>query len=82
VIPFSMNMRWATVSEEFLASRGSRSRSAGIGVKEVRKSARTLPHGSGVIDLGRGPGFPIPAVLVEAGLHALGPVAGFCQRTC
>jgi len=39
---------YEAVSEEFLAGRGSRSRSAGIGVKEVRKWARTLPRGSSV----------------------------------
>jgi SAM-dependent methyltransferase len=41
-------------------------------VKEVREWARTLPHGSSVIDLGCGPGFPITAVLVEEGLHVFG----------
>lgn len=61
------------VSEEFLARRGSSgTRSTGIGVKEVRKWARTLPRGSGVIDLGCGPGFPITVVLVEEGLHVFG----------
>jgi SAM-dependent methyltransferase len=63
---------YESVWEEFLAGRGSRSRSARIGVKEVRKWARTLPHGSSVIDLGCGPGFPITAVLVEEGLHVFG----------
>lgn len=61
------------VSEEFLARRGSSiSRSTGIGVKEVGKWARKLPHGSCVIDLGCGPGFPITAVLVDQGLRAFG----------
>jgi SAM-dependent methyltransferase len=41
-------------------------------VKEVRKWARKLPHGSSVIDLGCGPGFPITAVLVEEGLRVFG----------
>src|SRR4030081_1537456 len=63
---------YEAVSEEFLAGRGSRSRSAGIGVKEVRKWAKTLPRGSSVIDLGCGPGFPITVVLVEEGLQVFG----------
>lgn len=57
-------------AKEFLARRGDPStRSNAIGVKEVRKWARTLPRGSRVIDLGCGPGFPITAVLVEEGLQ-------------
>jgi len=63
---------YEAVSKEFLAGRGNRSRSTGIGVKEVRKWARTLLRGSSVIDLGCGPGFPITAVLVEEGLHVFG----------
>ena len=64
---------YEAVSEEFLARRGSStSRSTGIGVKEVRKWARTLPRGSSVIDLGCGPGFPITLVLVEEGLQVFG----------
>jgi len=64
---------YEAVSQEFLARRGSpRSRSTGIGVKEVRKWARKLTHGSSVIDLGCGPGFPITAVLVEEGLYVFG----------
>ena len=63
---------YEAVSEEFLAGRASRCRSAGIGVKEVRKWARTLPRGSSVIDLGCGSGFPITAVLVDEGLHVFG----------
>lgn len=63
---------YESVSEEFLAGRGGRSRSTGIGVKEVRKWARTLPHSSNVIDLGCGSGFPITAVLVEEGLQVFG----------
>ena len=63
---------YEAVSKEWLAGRGNRSRSTGIGVKEVRKWARTLPRGSSVIDLGCGPGFPITAVLVEEGLHVFG----------
>jgi SAM-dependent methyltransferase len=63
---------YEAVAEEFLARRGNSTRSAGIGVKEVRKWARTLPRGSSVIDLGCGPGFPITAVLVDEGLHVFG----------
>jgi SAM-dependent methyltransferase len=63
---------YEAVSEEFLARRGSGIRSAGIGVKEVREWARTLPRGSSVIDLGCGPGFPITAVLVDEGLQVFG----------
>ena len=61
---------YESVSEEFLARRGnSRTRSTAIGVKEVRKWAKTLRRGSSVIDLGCGPGFPITVVLVEEGLQ-------------
>jgi SAM-dependent methyltransferase len=64
---------YESVSEEFLARRGnSRTRSIAIGVKEVRKWAKTLPRGSSVIDLGCGPGFPITVVLVEEGLQVFG----------
>jgi SAM-dependent methyltransferase len=64
---------YESVSVEFLARRGnSRTRSNAIGVKEVRNWARTLPHGSSVIDLGCGPGFPITVVLVEEGLQVFG----------
>jgi len=63
---------YEAVAEEFLARRGSSIRSTGIGVKEVRKWARTLPRGSSVIDLGCGPGFPITAVPVHEGLHVFG----------
>jgi SAM-dependent methyltransferase len=63
---------YEAVSEEFLARRGSETRSTAIGVKEVRKWARTLPGGSSVIDIGCGPGFPITAVLVDEGLHVFG----------
>lgn len=62
---------YEAVSQEFLAGRG-RSRSAGIGVKEVQKWARALPRGSSIIDLGCGPGFPITSVLVDEGLHVFG----------
>src|ERR1700751_92069 len=64
---------YESVSEEFLARRGnSRTRSIAIGVKEVRKWAKTLPRGGSVIDLDCGPGFPITVVLVEEGLHVFG----------
>jgi SAM-dependent methyltransferase len=64
---------YEAVSEEFLARRGNgRTRSIAIGVKEVRKWAKTLPRRSSVIDLGCGPGFPITVVLVEEGLQVFG----------
>ena len=63
---------YEAVAEKFLAHRGSSSRSIGIGVKEVRKWARKLRHGSSVIDLGCGPGLPITKVLVEEGLDVFG----------
>jgi SAM-dependent methyltransferase len=64
---------YEAVSEEFLARRGNgETRSTAIGVKEVRKWARTLPRSSNVIDLGCGPGFPITVILVEEGLKVFG----------
>jgi SAM-dependent methyltransferase len=64
---------YEAVSEEFLAGRGSSvTRSGGIGVKEVRRWARTLPPYCSVIDVGCGPGFPITAVLVEEELNVFG----------
>jgi SAM-dependent methyltransferase len=64
---------YESVSEEFLARRGnSKTRSIAIGVKEVRKWAKTLPSDSSVIDMGCGPGFPITVVLVEEGLQVFG----------
>jgi SAM-dependent methyltransferase len=64
---------YESISAEWLARRGnSRTRSNAIGVKEVRKWAKTLPRGSSVIDLGCGPGFPITVVLVEEGLQVFG----------
>ena len=64
---------YEAVSEEFLAGRGnSKTRSIAIGVKEVRKWARTLQSGSRVVDLGCGPGFPITVVLIEEGLNVFG----------
>jgi SAM-dependent methyltransferase len=64
---------YEAISKEFLAHRSHpATRSNAIGVKEVRKWARTLPRGSSVIDLGCGPGFPITVVLVEEGLQVFG----------
>jgi len=64
---------YEAVSVEFLARRGNSStRSTAIGVKEVRKWAKTLPRSGSVIDLGCGPGFPITVVLIEEGLHVFG----------
>jgi SAM-dependent methyltransferase len=63
---------YEAVSEIFLAGRGSRNRSAGIGVRQVRNWARTLPRGGSVIDLGCGSGFPITSVLVDEGLDVFG----------
>lgn len=59
------------VAREFLARRGS-GRSTGVGVRQVREWARTMPRGSTVIDLGCGPGFPITEVLVVEGLQVFG----------
>ena len=56
------------VVREFLARRGS-GRSTGVGVNAVREWAQALAHGSAVIDLGCGPGFPITEVLVAEGLN-------------
>jgi SAM-dependent methyltransferase len=68
------------VAAEFLARRGS-GRSTGIGVREVREWARTLPNGAAVIDLGCGPGFPITEVLVAERLDvfALDAAPSFVQ---
>ena len=64
---------YESISAEWLARRGnSQTRSNAIGVKEVRKWARKLRHGSSVIDLGCGPGLPITRVLVEEGLDVFG----------
>ncbi len=64
---------YETVSAEFLTHRGNcRTRSDAIGVNAVRKWAKTLPHGSSVIDLGCGPGVPLTVVLVEEGLQVFG----------
>ena len=62
---------YEAISNDFLPRRGS-ARSIGIGVREVRNWAGTLPRRSSVIDLGCGPGFPITSVLVDEGLHVFG----------
>lgn len=62
---------YEAIAKEFLARRGS-GRSIGIGVREVRSWARTLPPGSTVLDLGCGPGLPIAEALVAEGLHVFG----------
>jgi 2-polyprenyl-3-methyl-5-hydroxy-6-metoxy-1,4-benzoquinol methylase len=70
------------IAAEFLARRGNaRTRSIGIGVKEVRTWARTLPPGAAVLDLGCGPGFPITDVLVTEGLqvHGVDAAASFVE---
>jgi cyclopropane fatty-acyl-phospholipid synthase-like methyltransferase len=63
---------YESISAEWLARRGNKTSSNAIGVKEVRKWAKTLPRGSSVIDLGCGPGFPITVVLIEEGLQVFG----------
>ena len=62
---------YEAVAEQFLVRRG-RAPSVGIGVREVRRWARTLARGSSVIDMGCGPGFPITAILLEEGLDVFG----------
>src|ERR1700749_2080269 len=57
---------YESISAEWPARRGP------IGVKEIRKWAKTLPPGSSVLDLGCGPGLPLTAVLVEEGLQVFG----------
>jgi SAM-dependent methyltransferase len=59
------------IAAEFLARRG-KGRGTGIGVREVRQWARTLPRGATVIDLGCGPGVPITEILVAEGLNTFG----------
>jgi SAM-dependent methyltransferase len=60
---------YEAIAPEFLARRGNpRTRSIGIGVKQVRDWARTLPRPAAALDLGCGPGFPITDVLVSEGL--------------
>jgi SAM-dependent methyltransferase len=59
------------IAAAFLARRGS-GRATGVGVREVREWARTLPCGAAVIDLGCGPGLPITEVVVAEGLNTFG----------
>jgi SAM-dependent methyltransferase len=64
---------YESIAAEWLALRGnSKTRSYTIGVKEVRKWAKTLPSDSSVIDVGCGPGIPLTAVLVEEKLQVFG----------
>ena len=64
---------YESIAQQFLTYRGDeKSRADAIGVKEVRKWARTLPPGCSVIDIGCGPGFPLTVVLVEEGLDVFG----------
>ena len=50
--------------------RSDRSRS--IGVKETLAAVASLPHGSRILDLGCGNGWPITDALVTAGYHVVG----------
>jgi SAM-dependent methyltransferase len=59
------------IAAEFLAGRGSAA-SGGIGAREVRSWARSLPSDATVLDLGCGSGFPITKVLVDEGLTVYG----------
>ena len=59
------------IAAEFLAGRG-RAPSTGIGAKEVRDWARTLPRGAAVLDLGCGSGLPISKCLIDEGLSVFG----------
>src|SRR5690348_9377671 len=64
---------YEAISAEFLVRRGtSIGRSTAIGVKEVRKWAKTLSRNSSVIDLGCGSGFPITTILIQEGLDVFG----------
>jgi SAM-dependent methyltransferase len=47
-------------------------RCIGIGVKEVKEWAKSLPHGCSVIDVGCGPGFPLAEALLAEGLNVFG----------
>lgn len=60
------------VAVEFLTRRGNGRFTTGIGVKEVRKWAKTLPGGAAVIDVGCGSGIPLTEVLVAEGLNVFG----------
>ena len=58
---------YQAVAERFLAGRGHKVASAGIGVGVVREWARAFPPGSAILDIGCGSGFPISNVLVQQG---------------
>ena len=61
------------VATQFLEGRGSAATAArGIGVRQVRAWARSLPSDATVLELGCGPGLPITSVLVGAGLTVYG----------
>ncbi|MFL5616330.1 MAG: class I SAM-dependent methyltransferase [Gemmatimonadaceae bacterium] len=61
-------------------------RGSPIGVAAVRRWAATLPHGSDVLDIGCGTGFPISQTLIDCGHHVYGVdasptmIAAFRQR--
>ena len=59
------------IAAEFLAGRGGAA-SGGIGVRQVRAWARSLPPHATVLDLGCGSGLPITKVLVVEGLTVYG----------
>lgn len=56
------------IAAEFLSGRGS-GRGVGIGVKQVRDWASSLPRGAAVLDIGCGPGYPITGALLAEGLN-------------
>jgi SAM-dependent methyltransferase len=56
------------IAAEFLAGRG-RAPSTGIGARQVREWAGTLPRGAAVIDLGCGSGIPITRELISQNLN-------------
>jgi len=56
------------IAAEFLAGRG-RAPSTGIGARQVREWASTLPRGAAVIDIGCGSGIPITRELISQNLN-------------
>ena len=50
-----------------IAERDASSRTRQIGVPEAAALAPSIPHGSRVLDIGCGNGFPITGMLVSAG---------------
>ena len=61
------------IADAFLARRGNAATaSIGVGVRQVRAWARSLPPRATVLDLGCGPGLPITKVLVDEGLIVYG----------